>query len=84
MPFEIVGKHLRYRMRKPIKRAKYRLHDVGMKGHTQRLARYNPRTKRWQTQSWIFPIKDVVTKRPRTMRILSDLGIKRKALQKVI
>lgn len=84
MPFEIRGKHLRYRMRRAVKGAKYRVHDVGVKGHTQRLARYNPRTKRWQTQTWMFPVKDIKGRRPRTMQILSDLGIKKRALEKVL
>jgi len=75
---------LRYRIRRPVKGAIYRYHDVGSKGHTIRLARYNPRTKKWATQTWIFPIEDIRTKRPKTMKMLADLGIKRKALRMVI
>lgn len=84
MPFEVKGKHLRYRVRKPIRGARYRYDDIGSKGHTQRLARYNPRTKKWQTQTWIFPVKDVRERRPKTIKILTKLGIKRKALKKVM
>jgi len=84
MPLEVKGKHLRYRVRRPVKGAKYRTHDLGSKGHTLRLARYNPRTKRWATQTWLFPKKDIRAKRPKTMKMLADLGIKRKALKKVL
>jgi hypothetical protein len=56
----------------------------GAKGHSQRIAMLNPRTKRWQTQSWTFPTIDIKEKRPATMKILEKLGIKKKALAKVI
>ena len=56
MPIEVRGKHLRVRIRRPVKKAVYRYHDIGEVGHTQRLSMYNPRTGRWATQSFIFPI----------------------------
>jgi len=84
MPLEVKGRHLRYRVRRPFKSAKYRTHDVGSKGHTKRVVCYNPRTKKWTTQSWLFPVKDIKAKRKKTMEILSKLGIKRKALKKVV
>lgn len=83
MPIEVKGNHLRVRVKKPTASAKYRTHDVGSPGHTQRIAIYNPRTKRWSTQSWIFPIKDVKNKRPATMKMLKSLGVKREALRRV-
>jgi hypothetical protein len=84
MPLEIKGTRLRYRVRNPIKGAIFRTDDIGQKGHSLRVAQYNPRTKRWQTQSWTFPIIDIKEKRPATIKILEKLGIKKKALAKVI
>jgi hypothetical protein len=83
MPIEVRGQHLRVRVRRPIPKARYRTHDVGTKGHTQRIAMRNPTTGRWSTQSWIFPVKDVKGQRPKTMRMLKRLGVKREALRKV-
>jgi hypothetical protein len=74
MPIEIKKNRLRIRMQKPIKGAKYRTDDIGQKGHTQRIAMYNPRTKKWTTQSWTFPIVDVRSRRPATIKILKKLG----------
>lgn len=84
MPLEIKGKHLRYRVRKPVKGATYRTQDVGTKKHSQRVSMKDPKTGTWKTQSWIFPTSDIKERRPATMKILSKLGIKRKALKKVI
>jgi len=85
MPLEIHGKHLRVRVARPLKGkgVKYRTHDVGSPGHTKRIAMYNPRTKRWKTQSWLFPIADILARRPVTMRLLASLGVKRKAIELV-
>lgn len=79
MPMEIRGKRLRVRVARPIKSRIYRTQDVGAKGHTERIAVKNPRTKRWHTQAWSFPIEDVRAKRPQTMAILNKLGVARKA-----
>jgi hypothetical protein len=84
MPFDVKGKYLRYRVRKAVKGAKYRIQDIGQKRHTLRLARYNPRTKKWATQTWMFPIKDIKARRKKTMDMLCKLGIKRQALRKVV
>jgi len=79
MPLEIRGTRLRYRVRRPVKGAKYRTHDVGRKGHSERIAMYLPRKRRWVTQSWTFPVKDVIKERKKTMDILRKLGTTRKA-----
>lgn len=83
MPLEIRGKHLRVRVSRPVKGAKYRTQDVGDKHHSQRVAMYDPRTKRWKTQSWIFPLKDVQMRRKKTMKILADLGAQHQAVKLV-
>jgi hypothetical protein len=84
MPLEIKGTRLRYRVKRPVKGAVFRTDDVGMKGHTQRIAMKNLKTGKWSTQSWTFPVSDIKERRPATMKVLSKLGIKRKALKKVI
>lgn len=84
MPIEIKGTRLRYRVRRPIKGATYRTQDVGTKKHSERIAMKNPKTGKWTTQSWTFPVSDIKNKRPSTMKILTKLGIKRKALKKVM
>jgi len=83
-PLEIKGKHVRARQKRPIrlKGTKYRTHDVGSKGHTQRIAMYNPKTKRWSTQSWIFLKSDIKNHRPTTTKILKKLGAYKEALKK--
>lgn len=73
-PLEINATHLRVRQVPPIEGAKYRNQRVGEKGHSERIAMYNPKTKRWITQSWIFPIADVLSRRPSTVKILKRLG----------
>ena len=86
MPLEVKGRHLRVRVRRTRKGAKYRTDDVGAKGHTKRVA-MKPKGERWITQSWLFPVKDVLKKRKKTMKILSRLGVVRKArklIKKVI
>ncbi len=67
MTVEIKGQHLRVRVRRPIKRAEYGWDDVGDPGHTVRVAMLNPKTNRWVTQSWVFPVKDVKNRREKTM-----------------
>lgn len=79
---EIVGRHLRVRVRRPIKGAKYRTHDVGAVRHTKRIA-MKPPGRRWITQSWIFPLADVQMRRKQTMRILAGLGVQRQAVKLV-
>jgi hypothetical protein len=84
MPLEIKGKRLHYRIRKPIKGAIIRTQDIGAKGHTYRLSQMNPRTGRWETRGFTFPLEDIRERRLKTMETLIKLGIKRKALAKVI
>ena len=84
-PLEIKGNHLRARQKRPVRLpgVVYRTHDVGGKGHSQRIAMYNPATKRWSTQSWIFPVADVKAQRPHTVKILKKLGVYAKAMRLV-
>jgi len=83
MPIEIKGNHLRVRVREPISNAIYRTDDIGSPHHTKRITMYNPYTKRWATQSMIFPITDVKSRRYETMQNLTKLGVKEEALRLV-
>jgi len=74
MVIEIKGKRLRVRVARAIKGAKYRTDDVGTKGHSERIAMYNPRTRRWKTQSWTFPVEDIRQNRKKTVDILRKLS----------
>lgn len=74
MPLEIRGKHLRVRVRKPVKGAVYRTHDVGILGHTKRVAMWTKKTG-WVTQSWMFPVEDILARRRQTVEILKKLGV---------
>jgi Holliday junction resolvasome RuvABC DNA-binding subunit len=84
MPMEIKGSRLHYRIRKPIKGAIMRTKDIGTKGHTELLLRKNPKTGKFETQSFTFPVEDIRERRLKTMETLMKLGIKKRALQKVI
>jgi hypothetical protein len=81
---EVRAKRLRCRVRTPIRGAEYRTQDVGTKLHSERIAMKDPRTGRWATQSWTFPVEDVRSRRGKTIEILTKLGIKRKKLKGVI
>jgi len=83
MVIEIRGKHVRVQVRRPVKGATYRMHDVGTPGHTKRVAMRHPRTKRWRTQTWLFPVADVRKRRASTMTLLTKLGVKTKVLKLV-
>ena len=82
IPLEIRGKHLRIRVRRSVKGAVFRTHDVGSPKHTQRIA-MKPRGRPWVTQSWIFPLKDVQTRRRQTMKVLAGLGVQKRAIKMV-
>jgi len=79
----IKGKHLRVRLKPHKKGIIYRYQDVGIKKHSQRLSAFDPKIGRWETHGWIFPVVDVLAKRPQTMTILRKLGVSRKAQQTV-
>ena len=70
---EIVGGRLHVRQVPPMKGA-FRIQEIGEKGHSQRVAMKNPRTGKWITQSWTFPVQDVLSRRPATVKILKRLG----------
>lgn len=84
MPLEIKGSRLHYRIRRPIKGAIMRTKDIGQKGHSEILLRKNPKTGKFETQSYTFPVEDIRERRLKTMETLMKLGIKRQALAKVV
>ena len=81
---EVRAKRLRCRVKKPIKGTLFGTQILGQAGHTQRIAQYNPKTGKWESQSFTFPIEDVRSRRLKTMETLMKLGVKRQALAKVI
>lgn len=79
MVVDIKGSFVRVRVRKPVIGAKFSTHDVGLRGHTKRVAMFNPVTNRWVTQSWLFPVNDVKIERRKTKFMLLKLGVWTKA-----
>ena len=61
---------------------KYRYDDIGETGHTQRLAGYHPK-KGWFTYGYIFKKIDVKSRRGKTMKILSAIGVKEADLKRL-
>lgn len=77
-PIRRTKKYLRVKTTKlKVKPTKFRYHDIGKKGHTQRIAAYHPK-KGWRTYGWIFSLEDIKNKRPTTMKLLKKLKIKLK------
>ena len=74
MVIEIRGTRLRVKVARAIKGAKYRTKDVGSKGHSELILMRNPRTRRWKTQSWTFPVEDIRQNRKKTVDILRKLS----------
>jgi len=79
MPIEIKGSRLRVKVGRTVKDAVFRTHDIGHKKHTERIVMYNPKTKRWKTIGFTFPVKDIIEQRPETVKILRNIGYLGKA-----
>ena len=60
----------------------YKSHDVGDKGHTQRLTAYHSK-KGWFTYGWLFKKLDIKNRRGKTMKILHGIGIKESDLKRI-
>jgi hypothetical protein len=75
MVVEIRGKRLRVRVAKPRKGCIYRTQLLaGRKGHGQRIAMYCPKTGKWVSQSFTFPLTDIAEGRKSTIQTLRKLG----------
>ena len=61
---------------------KFRYHDVGDSGHTQRLAGYH-KSKGWFTYGWLFKKSDVKNRRMKTVGILRKIGVKEADLKRL-
>jgi len=61
---------------------KFRYDDIGESGHTQRIAGQLSNGK-WITYGYIFKKIDVKSKRGRTMKILSGIGVKEEDLKRL-
>ena len=81
---ELTDKRLKVRLKRRVPGAIFRVQDVGRPGFSQRVAMFNPKTGRWSTQGWTFPQKAIKEKDKKTKRILTKLGVYRKALKKVM
>ena len=84
MPIELTDKYLRIRVKNPKRFSKIRTDDIGRKGHSMRLAGYNPKTAKWETQAWLVDRKGIKNKDIRTLLLLhsiaKELPIMKKAL----
>lgn len=75
---EVKGKHVRVRLKNPKDFELLRIHDVGERGHSKRIAGISKKTGKWGTQAWLFPIVDVRMKRPKTIEIMKRLNVMKK------
>lgn len=69
---EVRGNSVRVRLKSPSRYSKFRTHDVGRPGYTQRIAGYNPKTKSWETQAWRFELEDL-KENPETQELFFDV-----------
>ena len=69
---EVRGNSVRVRLKDPSKYTEFRTQDVGRPGYTQRIAGYNPKTGKWETQAWRFDLEDLKNN-PETQDIFFDI-----------
>lgn len=70
MPIELTEKYLRVRLKPPEQFSRIRTHDTGRAKHSKRIAGYNPKTRKWETQSWLVNRKDLKAKDTKTMTLM--------------
>lgn len=74
MTVELTKRFLRIRVKPPGRYKKIRTDDIGRKGHSLRRAGLNPKTGRWETQSWLINRKDLEKRDIRAWTLLNKVA----------
>jgi len=73
MKVHTTERYVRVRLQDPKKYLKIKLHDVGREGYSKRVAGYNSKTGKWETQAWIFE-KDKLLKDKKMQQLYKEVA----------